>query len=183
MSPVFEAAKKQAKRIVYGEGEDERVLRAVQTLLDERIAQPILLGRRDVIERRVREMGLRMDLEKAVRVLDPEEDTDVFGPLAHAYQLLVGRRGSPPDAAARHLATRPTIAAAMLLQSGQADAAICGGSGNWWRHIPVCASRHSALSGGNAGLRALLPHPAKRCAVRLRHAHAGRSDRRSRSPK
>ncbi len=135
MSSVFEAAKKQAKRIVYGEGEDERVLRAVQTLLDERIAQPILLGRRDVIERRVREMGLRMDLEKAVRVLDPEEDTDVFGPLAHAYQLLVGRRGSPPDAATRHLATRPTIAAAMLLQSGQADAAICGGSGNWWRHI------------------------------------------------
>jgi malate dehydrogenase (oxaloacetate-decarboxylating)(NADP+) len=135
MRPVFEAAKASPKRIVYAEGEDERVLRAVQTLLDDAIAEPILIGRRDVIARRVREMGLRMDLDKTVRVLDPAEDDDVFGPLVPVYQRLVGRRGVPPDAAARRVRARSTVAAAMLLQAGLADAAVCGGSGDWWRHM------------------------------------------------
>ena len=64
MRPVFEAAKQAPRRIVYGEGEDERVLRAAQTLVDDGIARPILLGRRAVIERKVREMGLRIDLDR-----------------------------------------------------------------------------------------------------------------------
>jgi malate dehydrogenase (oxaloacetate-decarboxylating)(NADP+) len=135
MRPVFEAAKKAPKRIVYGEGEDERVLRAVQTLVDDGIAEPILLGRRAVIEQRVREMGLRMDLNESVRVLDPMQDEDVFAPLVADYQLLAGRRGVPPDAAARRVATRGSVAAAMLLHAGIADAAICGGSGSWWRQM------------------------------------------------
>ena len=135
MRPVFEAAKKSPKRIVYGEGEDERVLRAVQTLLDDAIAEPILIGRRAVIEQRVREMGLRMDLNESVRVLDPEQDDAVFGPLLKDYQKLAGRRGVPPEAAARRMRTRSSVAAAMLLRGGVADAAIVGGSGNWWRQI------------------------------------------------
>ena len=135
MRPVFEAARQAPQRIVYAEGEDERVLRAVQTLLDEGIAQPILLGRRKVIAARVRDMGLRMTLDDAVRVLDPAEDRAVFDPLVESYQRTVGRRGMPPDAASRRLDRRPTVAAAMLLQAGQADAAICGGTGQWWRHI------------------------------------------------
>jgi malate dehydrogenase (oxaloacetate-decarboxylating)(NADP+) len=135
MRPVFEAARKDLKRIVYAEGEDERVLRAVQTLVDDSLAEPILLGRRAVIEQRVRDMGLRMDLHETVRVLDPERDHDVFAPLVASYQRLVGRRGAPPDAAARRVFSVPTVAAAMLLQSGHADAAICGGSGDWWRHM------------------------------------------------
>ncbi len=125
-----------------------------------------LLGRR--IDQHVRvaherdttlqdEEGLRINIEKAVRVLDPEEDTDVFGPLSHTYHFLVGRRGSPPDAAARHLATRPSIAAAMLLQSGQAwDSRDM----RWQRQLvaihPICAAGYSAFSGGHARLRALL---------------------------
>ncbi len=135
MRPVFEAARQAPQRIVYAEGEDERVLRAVQTLLDDGIAEPILLGRRAVIADRVRDMGLRMKLDGNVRVLDPAEDRAVFDPLVHDYQRMVGRRGTPPDAASRYLARRPTVAAAMLLRSGQADAAICGGVGDWWRHI------------------------------------------------
>ncbi len=135
MRPVFEAAKASPKRIVYGEGEDERVLRAVQTLVDDGIAEPILIGRRAVIERRVREMGLRMDLHESVRVLDPETDDAVFGPLVADYQRLAGRRGAPPDAAARRVRTRSSVAAAMLLHAGMADAAIVGGSGNWWRQV------------------------------------------------
>jgi malate dehydrogenase (oxaloacetate-decarboxylating)(NADP+) len=135
MRPVFEAAKAAPARIVYAEGEDERVLRAVQTLLDDGIAEPILLGRRGVIERRVHELGLRMDLEAAVRVVDPEQDEHVFGPLVGEYQRLVGRRGTPPDAAARRVRNRPSVAAALLLHAGLADAAICGGAGDWWRHM------------------------------------------------
>ncbi len=135
MRPVFEAAKKAPKRIVYGEGEDERVLRAVQTLVDDNIAEPILIGRRAVIERRVREMGLRMDLDETVRILDPQHDEAVFNALIPAYQLLAGRKGAPPEAAARRVATRSSVAAAMLLHAGMADAAICGGTGNWWRQV------------------------------------------------
>ena len=135
MRPVFEAARQAPQRIVYAEGEDERVLRAVQTLVDDGIAQPILLGRRAVIASRVRDMGLRMKLDETVRVLDPAEDRAVFDPLVDAYQRMVGRRGMPPDAASRRLDRRPTVAAAMLLQAGQADAAICGGTGDWWRHM------------------------------------------------
>jgi malate dehydrogenase (oxaloacetate-decarboxylating)(NADP+) len=135
MRPVFEAAKASPQRIVYAEGEDERVLRAVQTLVDDGIARPILLGRREHIEARVREMGLRMDLHDAVTVLDPTTDHAVFEPLVAAYEHLVGRRGTPPDSAARRIMSRPTVAASMLLQTGQADAAICGGTGDWWRHM------------------------------------------------
>ena len=135
MRPVFEAAKASRARIVYAEGEDERVLRAVQTLVDDAIAEPILVGRRSVITERVRAMGLRMDLTESVRVIDPVEDEAVMAPLIAAFQCLVGRRGVTPDSAARRLRTRPTAAAAMLLHAGLADAAICGGTGDWWRHM------------------------------------------------
>jgi malate dehydrogenase (oxaloacetate-decarboxylating)(NADP+) len=135
MRPVFEAAKAAPQRIVYAEGEDERVLRAVQSLVDDAIAEPILLGRRAVIAERVKAMGLRMDLDESVRVIDPSGDEAVMGPLIEDFQKLVGRRGVPPASAARRLRTRPTAAAAMLLQAGMADAAICGGTGDWWRHM------------------------------------------------
>ena len=135
MRPVFEAAKAAPVRIVYGEGEDERVLRAVQTLVDDGIARPILLGRRAVITQMVREMGLRLDLTDSVRILDPAADAEVFGPLVAQYQALVGRRGAPPLAASRRMTNRPSVAAAMLLHAGLADAAICGGSGDWWQHM------------------------------------------------
>jgi len=135
MQPVFEAAKKDPKRIVYAEGEDERVLRAAQMLVDDGIARPILLGSREVIARKMQELGLRLDLDRGVTVLDPTADPEVFGPLAVAYQRLVGRRGIQPEAAARRLATRNSVAAAMMLQTGLADAAICGGAAGWWRQI------------------------------------------------
>ena len=135
MRPVFEAAKASPQRIVYAEGEDTRVLRAVQTLVDDGIARPILLGRREHITARVKEMGLRLDLGGAVQILDPSADSAVFDPLVAQYQHLVGRRGTPADAASRRIVRRPTVAAAMLLQSGQCDAAICGGTGDWWRHM------------------------------------------------
>jgi len=140
MQPVFEAARKSPKRIVYSDGTDERVLRAAQTLVDEGIAVPVLIGRHAVIERKVREMGLRLDLGGTVRVLDPGQDGPaadkaVFAPLLPDYQRLAGRHGVPPEDAAHWLVTRRTVAAAMLLHAGLADAAICGGSGDWWRQL------------------------------------------------
>ncbi len=135
MRPVFEAARKSRARVLYTEGEDERVLRAVQTVVDERIAQPVLLGRRAEIARRVREMGLRMRLERDVDVIDPAADRDVFDPLVSPYQALVMRRGVPPDAAARRLRNRAIVAGAMLLHDGQVDAALCGGTSAWYRQM------------------------------------------------
>ncbi len=135
MRPVFEAAKRAPRRIVLAEGEDERVLRAAQTLVDDGIARPILLGRRAAIEAKVREMGLRLDVGGAVQVLDPAEDAAVFAPLAADYQRLAGRRGVPPDIAARALRSRASVAAGMLLHAGLADAALVGGLANWWRQV------------------------------------------------
>jgi malate dehydrogenase (oxaloacetate-decarboxylating)(NADP+) len=135
MRPVFEVARARRARIVYGEGTDERVLRAAQTLVDDGIAQPILLGSRAAIDGKAREMGLRIDFDTGVRVLDPARDHDVFGPLLPEYQRLAGRRGVPMEIAERALASRVSVAAAMLLHAGLADAAICGGVGNWWRQV------------------------------------------------
>jgi len=135
MRPVFEAAMRDPKRVVFAEGEDERILRAAQTLVDDGIARPILLGRRDVIIAKVKEMGLRLKFGQTVEILDPTADRDVFDRLIPEYQRLAGRRGTPPDPAARRMSNRPSVAAAMLLHDGQADAAICGGTGAWWRQI------------------------------------------------
>ncbi len=135
MRPVFEAARKCGMRVVYTEGEDERVLRAVQTVVDEKIALPILLGRRDEIARRMREMGLRMRLDHNVQVLDPAQDGAVFHPLVGPYHALVARRGVTPDAAERRLRLRPIVAGAMLLHTGQVDAVLCGGTGAWYRQM------------------------------------------------
>ena len=80
-------------------------------------------------------MGLRMDLRETVKIIDPELDQDRLAPLVATYQDLVGRKGAPPEAAAKRMRNRHTVIACMLLQSGQVDAAICGGSSDWWRHM------------------------------------------------
>ena len=176
MRPVFEAARAAPQRIVYAEGEDERVLRAAQTLMDDRIALPILIGDRDVIRRKAHDMGLRMDLTDGVRVLDPRRDTDVFAPLLPEYQRLAGRRGIPLDIAERSLNTRNAVAAAMLLRAGEADAAICGGAASWWRQVQIYPSDHPAPAGRYAGLCVGLSNPAVWHAIPVRHAHGAGSD-------
>ena len=156
MRPVFEAARKSRARVLYTEGEDERVLRAVQTVVDDRIAHPVLLGRRAEIVRRVRDMGLRMRLERDVDVVDPATDGHVFERLVAPYQALVARRGVSPDVAARRMRSRPIVAGAMLLHDGQVDAALCGATSAWYRQmeylLPIVPKSHRvtrifALSG------------------------------------
>jgi malate dehydrogenase (oxaloacetate-decarboxylating)(NADP+) len=135
MRPVFARARTTLKTVAYAEGEDERVLRAVQTVVDEGLAQPVLIGRRAVIEARTRTLGLRMNFADQVRILDPAINGEVFSPLIERFQKLVERRGAPPLAATRRLMTRPSVAAAMLLAEGRVDAALCGGAGDWWQHL------------------------------------------------
>ena len=135
MRPVFERARAVRARVVYAEGEDERVLRAVQTVLDDGLARPVLLGRRNVIAAKVAEMGLRLDLGGAVQVIDPVADVALFAPLIARYQAIMSRRGFPPAAAARRVAALPTLAAALLLDAGHVDAALVGGGGEWWRQM------------------------------------------------
>ena len=131
MRPVFEIARRAPKRVVYGEGEDDRVLRAVQMVLDEGLAHPVLIGRRNVIQAAVARLALRIDLKSQVSVLDPENDEEVFAPLRRRYQHIVERRGVTSDAATRFLRTRRSVAAATVLEAGLADAALCGGLGDW----------------------------------------------------
>ena len=133
MRPVFEIARRALKRVAYAEGEEERVLRAVQTVVDEGLAQPILVGRKAIIQDKIAKLGLRLDLTKQVIVLDPDADEEIFAPLRVRYQQIVDRRGITPDAAARWLRTRRATAAAILLETGYADAALVGGVGDWLR--------------------------------------------------
>jgi malate dehydrogenase (oxaloacetate-decarboxylating)(NADP+) len=135
MRPAFERARKAPARVVYAEGEDERVLRAMQTVLDEGLARPVLIGSRAIIAQKVLALGLRLDVSRDVEVLDPLSDDEAFHPLIAEYQSIVGRRGVPPLAAARRINSHPTVAASMLLRSGFVDAAIVGGGGDWWRHL------------------------------------------------
>ena len=133
MRPVFERARKQPVKVAYAEAEDERVLRAVQTVVDEGLAHPVLVGRREIITGKIEELGLR--LAGKVEIVDPQADKDLFAPLIANYQRLVGRRGVPPIAAERRVTGRRTVAASMLLASGYVEAALVGGSGDWWQHM------------------------------------------------
>ncbi len=135
LRPVIEVARKACPRIVYAEGEDERTLRAVQTVVDDGIAHPILVGRGMAISAKISALGLRMKPGRDLRIVDFEQDKLLFSKMLGDYEKRVGRRGVPPDAAARALLRRPTVAAAMLLAQGEADAAICGGTGDWWRQF------------------------------------------------
>jgi malate dehydrogenase (oxaloacetate-decarboxylating)(NADP+) len=135
MRPVFEQARKRPGRVAYAEGEDERVLRAVQTVVDEKLAMPVLVGRREAIEAKARELGLRLDFDRDVEIFDPAPRNEATAPLVDSYRSLVGRRGVNPAAAERRVASRPTVTAAMLLQTGKVDAALIGGNGDWWRHM------------------------------------------------
>jgi malate dehydrogenase (oxaloacetate-decarboxylating)(NADP+) len=146
MRPVFDVARQSPRRVVYAEGEEERTLRAVQTVVDEGLAHPTLIGRRDVILEKTRQLGLRLDFNKDARILDPLSDKEFFLPLTERYQRMVERRGVRPESAARWLATRHGIAAAMLLDAGEVDAALCGGLGDWTRQLtnilPIIPRQH-----------------------------------------
>ncbi len=132
MMPVFEAARGTRTRIAYGEGEDERVLRAIQDALDDGIVSPVIVARRRILNQRLPELGLRFQLDRDVEVIDPETDHDKMAPLVEAYRAVAARKGVPTAEVTRHVYRRPTVTAAMLLRTGQVQAALVGGNSEYW---------------------------------------------------
>nr|WP_314466405.1 NADP-dependent malic enzyme [uncultured Novosphingobium sp.] len=135
MLPVFQAARGSGRRIVYGEGEDERVLRAIQDVLDEEIARPTIVARRRVLEEKLPGLGLGFQLDRDVEVIDPETDHEIMGELVEAYRAVASRKGVPSDEIPRHVYRRPTLTAALLLRTGRVDAALVGGRSEYWGQI------------------------------------------------
>ncbi len=134
MQPVFLAAKNHPKRVIYAEGEDERVLRAAQVAVDEGLAHPLLIGRTDIIASRIERLGLRLkeDVDyECVNVLDDPRYREVWS----EYYQLCKRQGVTREQAKEETRTRTTLIGCMLLHRGDADALLCGTSGHYAEHL------------------------------------------------
>ncbi|QOY96803.1 NADP-dependent malic enzyme [Massilia sp. UMI-21] len=137
MKPLFSVAKgapMEAKRIVYAEGEDERVLRAVQVVVDEKLARPILVGRPAVLEKRIEKFGLRLKLGQHVDVINPDYD-ERYRDYWQAYYEMAKRKGVTIDLAKIEMRRRHTLIGAMMVHKGDADGLICGTYGTTWMHL------------------------------------------------
>jgi malate dehydrogenase (oxaloacetate-decarboxylating)(NADP+) len=130
MKPLFTQAKEAPKRVIYAEGEDERVLRATQVLLEEGLAQPILIGRPSVIEARIKRFGLSIIPGRDFVLVNPEDDPRYRDYVA-TYIEAGGRKGITPDAARTLVRTDTTVIGALAVRRGDADALICGLEGRF----------------------------------------------------
>jgi malate dehydrogenase (oxaloacetate-decarboxylating)(NADP+) len=135
MKPIFAAAKKaEKKRVIFAEGEDERVLRAAQVLLEEDIAKPILIGRPQIIEARLKRYGLRVRPDVDFEVVNPDDDPR-YRDYVDDYFRIVGRKGVILEAARTIVRTNQTVIGALAVKRGEADALICGVEGRYSRHL------------------------------------------------
>ena len=125
MRPMFERARADVKRVVYAEGEEETVLRAVQTVVDDGLARPILIGRPAVIERRIEKLGLRLKQGVDFDLTNPDDDPR-FNEYWQHYHQIMARRGVTPAAAKAIVRSRGTVIAALMVKRGEADAMLCG---------------------------------------------------------
>jgi malate dehydrogenase (oxaloacetate-decarboxylating)(NADP+) len=134
MKPVFDRAKQDPRRVVYCEGEEERVLQAVQTVVDDGIAKPILIGRQDVVSRRIQQLGLRLRQDRDFELVNPESDPRYpeYWRLLHS---LMERRGVTPELARELTRTRTTVIGSLMLRRGEAEAMLCGTSGAYPQHL------------------------------------------------
>jgi malate dehydrogenase (oxaloacetate-decarboxylating)(NADP+) len=134
MEPVFEAARQAPKRVIYAEGEDERVLRAAQVAVDEGLARPVLVGRPDIISARIQKLGLRLKLGdncECVNVLDDPRYRDAWS----EYYQLARREGVTRAKAMEEMRSRTTLIGAILVRRGDADAMLCGTLGDYPDHL------------------------------------------------
>ncbi|MGH8767094.1 MAG: NADP-dependent malic enzyme [Burkholderiales bacterium] len=134
MKPVFAAAKAAPRRVIYAEGEDERVLRAVQVVVDEHLANPILIGRPEVVETRIKRFGLRIKPGKDFDLVNPESDAR-YREVWTEYYKAMNRKGVSPDDAKVHVRQSTTLIGAMLLRRGDSDAMLCGTFGRHKDHL------------------------------------------------
>lgn len=134
MRPLFDQARADKKRIVYAEGEDERVLRAAKAVIDEGVGIPILIGRPKIVQRRVERLGLNFKPGEDCEIINPQDDPR-YRDYWQLYHSLAERKGVSPDEARTRVRTNSTVIAALALMRGDADAMICGTEGRYDRHL------------------------------------------------
>nr|WP_269799123.1 phosphate acyltransferase [Marinicella sediminis] len=130
MRPVFDAARKDLKRVVLAEGEDERVLRAVQVINNDQLAKPILIGRPDVVTTRIKRIGLNLQIGRDFELVNPQEDPR-FKDYWMLYHGIMERHGVSPEIAKAIVRTRTTVIAALMVKRGEADAMLAGLTGRY----------------------------------------------------
>jgi malate dehydrogenase (oxaloacetate-decarboxylating)(NADP+) len=134
MKPVFDAARRDPKRVIFAEGEEEIVLRAVQSVIDDGLAKPILIGRPSVVDMRIERMGLRIQAGRDFELINPESDPR-FKTYWQTYHHLLQREGVSPDMAKTVVRTRSVVIAALAVRLGDADAMIGGVVGRYQRKL------------------------------------------------
>ena len=134
MKPVFAQAKTAPQRVVYAEGEDERVLRAAQVVIEEGLAKPILIGRPSVVEARLTRYGLSIRPGREFELVNPEDDPR-YRAYVQDYISIAGRKGITPEAARTLVRTNATVIASMMVRRDEADAMICGVEGRFLSHL------------------------------------------------
>ena len=146
MKPVFAKAKTQPVRVIYAEGEDERVLHATQVVLEENLARPILVGRPSVVEARIKRFGLAIKAGQDFDLVNPEDDPR-YRSYVQSYIDVAGRHGVTPDAARTVVRTNATVIAALAVIRGEADAMICGVEGRYMQPSAPRARDHRLSAG------------------------------------
>jgi malate dehydrogenase (oxaloacetate-decarboxylating)(NADP+) len=136
MKPLFAAAKQSPRKVVYSDGEEERILRAAQVVVDEGMARPVLIGRPDVIDRRAERLGLRLKRDQDYDLVDPSQDPRYREYWAE-YHRIAARQGITPEIAKLDMRRQPAVFGAMLMHAGDADAMVCGILGNYATHLKI----------------------------------------------
>jgi malate dehydrogenase (oxaloacetate-decarboxylating)(NADP+) len=149
MKPIFDAARRAPVRLVYAEGEERRVLQAAQQIIDEKLADPVLVGRRNVIEMRIKQLGLRMRPDEDFELVNIHKDKR-FREYWSEYHALTGRRGTSPEEAKSVVRTQQTAVAALMVHRGEAGAMLCGTVGRFHDHL----QRVDGIIGKAPGIRA-----------------------------
>ncbi|MCS6877975.1 MAG: NADP-dependent malic enzyme [Geminicoccaceae bacterium] len=134
MRPLFERARAHPQRLVYTDGEEERVLRAVQVVVEEGLARPILIGRPEVVANRIRRFGLRLEPGRDFELCNPDSDPR-YNDYVAFYQKRMGRSGVTPEVAREVVRTRRTVIAAIMVARGEADAMLAGPVGRFLAHL------------------------------------------------
>ena len=150
MKPIYEAARRNPKRVCFSEGEEENILRAVQVICDDQIARPILVGRPAVIEQRIEKLGLRIRAGKDFDITNPESDPRYYDYWT-AYHRLMERKGVSPDAAKAIVRANDAVIGALMVHRGEADALLTGVVGGFQKKLRIALD----VIGRRAGARAV----------------------------
>ena len=150
MKPVFDAARNDPKRVVFAEGEEETVLRAVQTIVDDGLAKPILIGRPKVVDMRIERAGLRLRPGEDFELVNPESDPR-FKEYWQTFHEITQRRGVTPDSAKAIVRTRTAVIAAVMVRRNEADALICGVVGRYQKKLQYITEVLGANDTGTLG--------------------------------